>query len=136
MSNPKNKYVAYVSVLYQISNSQGLGRKNKLEILTTYRKIVYHGRRGHRGPGAPPEAPAPRNRFLVIHIYIYIHVYIYIYIYMYTYIYIYIHIYMYIEREIICIYIYMISIYIYVSESSRVWAAGETCPVKRDGRCS
>ena len=29
VSNPKNKYVAYVSVLSQISNFQGLGRKNK-----------------------------------------------------------------------------------------------------------
>ena len=29
VSNPKNKYVAYVSVLSQISNCQGLGRKNK-----------------------------------------------------------------------------------------------------------
>ena len=37
VSNPKNKHVAYVSVLYQISNCQGLGRKNKLEIMKTYR---------------------------------------------------------------------------------------------------
>ena len=29
VSNPKNIYVAYVSVLSQISNCQGLGRKNK-----------------------------------------------------------------------------------------------------------
>ena len=29
VSNPKSKYVAYLSVLYQISNCQGLGRKNK-----------------------------------------------------------------------------------------------------------
>ena len=33
VSNPKNKYVAYSSVLSQISNCQGLGRKNKHEIL-------------------------------------------------------------------------------------------------------
>ena len=33
VSNPKNKYVAYVSVLSRISNCQGLGRKNKHEIL-------------------------------------------------------------------------------------------------------
>ena len=32
VSNPKNKYVAYVSVLSQFSNCQGLGRKNKHEI--------------------------------------------------------------------------------------------------------
>ena len=35
VSNPKSKHVAYVSVLSQISNCQGLGRKNKLEILKT-----------------------------------------------------------------------------------------------------
>ena len=32
VSNPKNKYVAYVSILSQISNCQGLGRKNNFEI--------------------------------------------------------------------------------------------------------
>ena len=37
VSNPKNKYVAYVSVLSQISNCQSLGRKNKHEILKTDR---------------------------------------------------------------------------------------------------
>ena len=38
VSNPKNKFVAYLSVLSQISNCQGLGRKNKFEILKTDRK--------------------------------------------------------------------------------------------------
>ena len=33
VSNPKSKYVAYLSVLSQISNRQGLGRKNKHEML-------------------------------------------------------------------------------------------------------
>ena len=37
VSNPKNTYVAYVSVLSQISNCQGLGRKNKLDMLKTDR---------------------------------------------------------------------------------------------------
>ena len=37
VSNPKSKDVAYVSVLSQISNCRGLGRKNKFEILKTYR---------------------------------------------------------------------------------------------------
>ena len=37
VSNPKSKCVAYLSALSQISNCQGLGRKNKLEILKTYR---------------------------------------------------------------------------------------------------
>ena len=37
VSIPKNKYVAYVSVLSQISNCQGLGRKINFEILKTDR---------------------------------------------------------------------------------------------------
>ena len=37
VSNPKNKYVVYLSVLSQISNCQSLGRKNKHEILKTDR---------------------------------------------------------------------------------------------------
>ena len=37
VSNPKSKYVAYLSVLSQISNCQGLGRKNKHKILKTDR---------------------------------------------------------------------------------------------------
>ena len=40
VSNPKNKHVAYVSVLSQISNCQGLGRKNKFEMLKTDRMYV------------------------------------------------------------------------------------------------
>ena len=39
VSNPKSKYVAYLSVLSQISNCQGLGRKNKHEILKADRII-------------------------------------------------------------------------------------------------
>ena len=39
VSNPKSKYVAYVTVLSQISNCQGLGRKNKHEILKTDRTL-------------------------------------------------------------------------------------------------
>ena len=39
VSNPKNKYVAYLSVLSQISNCQSLGRKNKHDILKTDRTI-------------------------------------------------------------------------------------------------
>ena len=37
VSNPKSKYVDYLSVMSQISNCQGLGRKNKHEILKTDR---------------------------------------------------------------------------------------------------
>ena len=40
VSNPKNKYVAYLSVLSQISNCQGLGRKNTHEVLKTDRMIM------------------------------------------------------------------------------------------------
>ena len=35
VSNPKSKYVVYLSVLSQMSNCQSLGRKNKHEILKT-----------------------------------------------------------------------------------------------------
>ena len=42
VSNPKSKYVAYLSVLSQISNCQSLGRKNNYEILKTDRS---HSRR-------------------------------------------------------------------------------------------
>ena len=41
VSNPKNKYVTYVSVLSQISNCQGLGRKNKHDNLKTDRRGQY-----------------------------------------------------------------------------------------------
>ena len=44
VSNPNNKYVAYVSVLSQISNCQGLGRKSKHEILKTDRT---HQKKGY-----------------------------------------------------------------------------------------
>ena len=37
VSNPKSKYVVYMSALSRISNCQGLGRKNKFENLKTYR---------------------------------------------------------------------------------------------------
>ena len=42
VSNPKSKYVAYLSILSRISNCQGLGRKNKHEILKTDRKLHQH----------------------------------------------------------------------------------------------
>ena len=41
VSNPKSEYVAYLSVLSQISNCQGLGRKNKHEIMKTERNNYY-----------------------------------------------------------------------------------------------
>ena len=42
ISNPKEEYVAYVSILSRISNYQGLGRKNKHEILKTDRNNHQH----------------------------------------------------------------------------------------------
>ena len=38
--NPKSKYVVCLSVLSQISNCQGLGRKNKHEMLKADRILV------------------------------------------------------------------------------------------------
>ena len=40
VSNPKKEYVAYLSVLSQISNCRSLGRKNKHEILKADRSIA------------------------------------------------------------------------------------------------
>ena len=40
VSNPKGKYVAYLSVLSQVSICQSLGRKNKHEMLKTDRDIL------------------------------------------------------------------------------------------------
>ena len=48
VSNPRSKYVAYLSVLSQISNCQGLGRKNKHEILKTDRIASSPRRPGQR----------------------------------------------------------------------------------------
>ena len=44
VSNSRSKYVAYVSVLSQISNCQSLGRKNKHEILKTDRMFPWRTR--------------------------------------------------------------------------------------------
>ena len=42
VSNPKSRYVAYLSVLSQISNCQSLGRKNKHEIMKTDRTNTHN----------------------------------------------------------------------------------------------
>ena len=44
----KEKYVAHLSVLSRISNCQGLGRKNKFEILKTDRIELSAGRAGRQ----------------------------------------------------------------------------------------
>ena len=73
VSNPKSKYGAYLSVLSQISNCQGLGRKNKHEVLKTdrmnsplrksrqmaaARRRPPPGRRANRTPGLHNKIPA------------------------------------------------------------------------------
>ena len=83
ISNPKSKYVAYLSVLSQISNCQGLGRKNKHEILKTDRTYVALSMLAFAGK---------RMTYTVLYIYIYIYTHTYTYIEReYTYIYIYIY---------------------------------------------
>ena len=112
VSNPKSKYVAYLSVLSRISDCQGLGRKNKHEILKTDR--MYCTVCPTRSRSARPLRPAARRRaqrapvrrILYIYIYIYIYICIYIHTYIHTYMYIYIYIY-------ICIYTYKY-VYIYM----------------------
>ena len=101
VSNPKSKYVAYLSVLSQISNGQSLGRKNKHEILKTDRSDSSSLSRriaSHRTLSCKASlfvrSPAV-DVYVCIYIYIYTHIYIYIcicsislslsiYIYMYT----------------------------------------------------
>ena len=73
VSNPKNKYAAYVSVLSQISNCQGLGRKNKHEFLKADRTKILIS----TGGGA---ADAFGGRAAATAIYIYISLPIHIYL--------------------------------------------------------
>ena len=96
VSNPKSKYVAYLSVLSLISNCQGLGRKNKHEIVKTDRTV--HCTQTRFG-GSDDQ--------VCVCVCVCVRMRVYIYIYIYTYIYIYIHIYIYIY---ICIHTYIIMI--------------------------
>ena len=102
VSNPKNKYVAYLSVLSQISNCQGLGRKHKHDFLKTDRTQHDSGLQKH---GLLTHTNSSRTRTMnhweihthvcicaYIYIYIYIHIYIYISLSLSLYIYIYIYI--------------------------------------------
>ena len=83
VSNPKSNYVAYLSVLSQISNCQGLGHKNKHEILKTDRNILIY---------YYPRLPAPVpvcfdvgiRRRLQNGVYICMCIYIYIYTHIHT----------------------------------------------------
>ena len=114
VSNPKSKYVAYLSVLSQISDCQSLGRKNKQVFLfLTDRNSVY----GYVGKSLFGSVVIPV--FTTTHTHTHTHT-------MSIYLSIYVYIYIYIEREreryynththtctyhITCIYIY---IYIYI----------------------
>ena len=102
VSNPKSKYVAYVSVLSQMLNCQGLGRKNNHDILKTdrnsYTTVPWEGRR----VVLPGQLYINIILCTILYIYICIYIYtvmctcVYTYIYIYIYIYTYIHVYIYI----------------------------------------
>ena len=87
VSNPKSKYAAYLSVLSQISNCQGLGRKNKHTILKTDRTSP----RSWEAPDPLQDATLSSVIYLYIYLYVcrgvctYMHMYVYIYIYTHTY---------------------------------------------------
>ena len=91
VSNPKSKYVAYLSVLSQFSNCQGLGRKNKHYFLKTDRIICIYV-------------------YVYVCMYMYVYIYIYIYIYIHTYIHTYTCMHMYITH--LCIYIIHVRVYV------------------------
>ena len=119
VSNPTSKYVACLSVLSQISNCQGLGRKNKFGVLKTYRKDWAKSldSRPQPSPRRPSSKEIPRPpqlqvyvRYMCIYIYIYTCIYIYIYscyflLDIYIYIYVYTH-----TRIYIYIYIYFLGL--------------------------
>ena len=92
VSNPKSKYVAYVSVLSQISNCQGLGRKHKHEILKTDRldlslkEAAFERSSWNWRAHAPSPAHDPTCIYIYIYIYKHIHTCTYTYIYIYIYI--------------------------------------------------
>ena len=85
VSNPKSKYVAYLSVLSHSSNCQGLGRKNKHEILKTDRTTTTTTTI-HNDDNGNSNSNSNNDCSLYIYIYIYIHVSLYTYPYIYIYI--------------------------------------------------
>ena len=69
VSNPKSKYVAYLSVLSQSLNRQGLSRKNKHEIvkLTVLKRHAQGAGAGWRPLlAAVPRADRVHGRILVL----------------------------------------------------------------------
>ena len=114
VSNPKSKYVAYLSLLSRISNCQGLGLKNKHDILTTDRSAIRRLVASSNDGSGPVGITGRHQGFLCFqcicnmcistYIYIYIHAYTHTYILMFVYIYIYIYTY---EYVCMCIYIYI-----------------------------
>ena len=116
VSNPKSKYVAYLSLLSRISNCQGLGLKNKHDILTTDRSAIRRLVASSNDGSGPVGITGRHQGFLCfqcicnmcISTYIYIYIYIYTRIHTYIHINVCIHIYIYIYTHIyiyICIYI-------------------------------
>ena len=95
VSNPKNEYVVYLSVLSQTSNCQSLGRKNKHDILKTDRISEPSATRKST---ASADA-AQKSGVSPEHVRVYVCIYIYIYIHIYR------------EREIVCVYM---CVYIYI----------------------
>ena len=62
VSTPESKHVAYVSVLSQISNCQGLGRKSKDEILKTDRMTCFIKAYSDKDKGGPGKGGFLNNR--------------------------------------------------------------------------
>ena len=83
VSNPKSKYVAYLSVLSQISNCQGLGRKNKHDILKTDRTVLVFVVKCRRAWSCKLHVARRASRAACCALYAACHAFIYIYIYMY-----------------------------------------------------
>ena len=68
VSNPKNKYVVYLSLLSRISNCQGLGRENKHEILKIDRMITAREvTRGSAGDAVAEECTVSSHNFDLQH---------------------------------------------------------------------
>ena len=140
VSNPKSKHVAYLSVLSQISNCQGLGRKNKHEIwkLTGLVAVIMHTYCLYASEHTQTIVclACQCDTYTCVYaciVYMYIcvpciHKCLYIYIYIYrererhthAHTYIYLYIYIYIHKYVfICIYIYIymhtsVRIYVYI----------------------
>ena len=113
VSNPKSKYVAYLSVLSQISNCQSLGCKNKHDILKTDRIkcllhiLQYYAQYSNVQDIYTHIYHSTHIYNVNVHIYIYIHTHTYIHTYTLYTIYIY-------HCYYVCYLCYSVTIYIYI----------------------